>query len=196
MSRISRNQYAQLYGPTTGDKIRLGNTDLYVEIERDLRVPGDELMYGAGKTLRDGMGSDKRLTQEAGCLDLVISNVTILDPFLGVIKADVGIRDGKIVGVGQAGNPAIMDNITPGLATGTSTDAVSGEHMILTAAGIDTHVHYTCPQIIWAALSNGVTTLFGGGIGPVEGSKGVSSTNGPWNLEMMFRSIEDLRICR
>ena len=192
MSRISRNQYAQLYGPTTGDKIRLGNTDLYVEIERDLRVHGDELMYGAGKTLRDGMGSDNQLTQEAGCLDLVITNATILDPFLGVIKADIGIRNGNIVGVGQSGNPAIMDNITPNLVTGTSTDVISGEHMIVTAAGIDTHVHYSCPQIIWTALSNGVTTLFGGGIGPLEGSKGVSSTNGPWNLEMMFRSIENL----
>jgi urease subunit alpha len=194
MSRISRRQYADLYGPTTGDKIRLGDTDLYVEIEQDLRVYGDELVYGGGKTLRDGMGSDNQLTQEAGCLDLVITNVTILDPLLGVVKADVGIRNGRIVGIGKAGNPATMDHVTPGLTTGTSTDAITGEHLILTAAGMDTHVHYICPQQIWAALSNGITTFFGGGIGPTDGTNGVTTTNGPWNLEMMLRSVEGLPI--
>lgn len=194
MSIISRNQYADLYGPTTGDKVRLGDTDLYIEIEKDLRVYGDELVYGGGKTLRDGMGSDNQLTQKAGCLDLVITNVTILDPMLGVIKADVGIRNGRIVGVGKAGNPSTMDNVTPGLTTGTSTDAITGEHLILTAAGMDTHVHYICPQQVWAALSNGITTFFGGGIGPTDGTNGVTTTNGPWNLEMMIRSVEGLPI--
>ncbi len=192
MSKISRKEYADLFGPTTGDKIRLGDSDLYVEIERDLREYGDELVCGGGKTLRDGMGSDNKLTQEAGCLDLVITNVTILDPLLGVVKADVGIRDGRIVGVGKAGNPSTMRGVTPGLATGTATDAITGEHLILTAAGMDTHVHYICPQQVWEALSNGFTTLWGGGIGPSDGTNGVTSTNGPWNLEMMLRAVEGL----
>lgn len=192
--KISRKQYADLYGPTVGDKIRLGDTDLYVEIEEDLRTFGDELVYGGGKTLRDGMGSDNQLTQEAGCLDLVITNVTILDPLLGVVKADVGIRNGRIVGIGKAGNPSTMTGVTPGLATGTATDAITGEHLILTAAGMDTHVHMICPQQVWAALSNGTTTLWGGGIGPTDGTNGVTTTNGSWNIEMMLRSVEGLPI--
>lgn len=194
MSKISRKQYADLYGPTVGDKIRLGDTKLYIEIERDLRTLGDELQYGGGKTLRDGMGSDNQTTQAGGCLDMVITNVTVLDPILGVLKADVGIRDGKIVGVGKAGNPSTMDNVTPGLTTGTATDAIAGEHLILTAAGIDAHVHYICPQQAWSALSNGVTTFWGGGIGPSDGTNGVTTTNGPWNLEMMLRAAEGLPI--
>ena len=195
MTQISRQQYADLYGPTVGDKIRLGNTDLYVEIEKDLRgAYGDELQYGGGKTLRDGMGSENQLTQEAGCLDLVITNVTVIDAILGVIKADVGIRDGKIVGLGKAGNPSTMEGVTLGLVTGTATDAISGEHLILTAGGMDTHVHYIAPQQVYAALSNGITTLWGGGIGPADGTNGVTTANGPWNLEMMLRSIEGLPI--
>jgi urease subunit alpha len=195
MTKMSRQQYADLYGPTVGDKIRLGNTNLYVEIEQDLRaVYGDELQYGGGKTLRDGMGSENQLTQEAGCLDLVITNVTVLEPTLGVVKADVGIRNGRIVGLGKAGNPSTMDGVTPGLVTGASTDAISGEHLILTAGGMDTHVHFISPQQVYAALSNGITTIWGGGIGPVDGSNGVTTTNGPWNLEMMLRSIEGLPI--
>ncbi|WP_165221663.1 urease subunit alpha [Aquisphaera insulae] len=194
MHKISRKQYADLYGPTVGDKIRLGDTDLFIEIERDLRVYGDELQYGGGKTLRDGMGSDNQLTQSSGCLDMVITNVTVLDPILGVVKADVGIRNGKIVGVGKAGNPSTMDGVTPGLSTGTATDAISGEHLILTAAGIDVHVHYICPQQAWAALSNGIGTLWGGGIGPSDGTNGVTTTNGPWNLEMMLRAADGLPI--
>ncbi|MGP0594389.1 urease subunit alpha [Nitrospira sp. T9] len=194
MSKISRKQYADLYGPTTGDKIRLGNTDLYVEIEKDLRVYGDELVTGGGKTLRDGMGSDNQITQSSGCLDLVITNVTILDPILGVIKADVGVRNGRIVGVGKAGNPSTMDGVTPGLTTGTSTDAITGEHLILTAAGMDTHIHFICPQQIWHGLSNGITTLWGGGIGPTDGTNGVTTTNGPWNMEMMLRAVEGLPV--
>ncbi|MEW4566677.1 urease subunit alpha [Tautonia sp. JC769] len=192
--KISRKQYADLYGPTVGDKIRLGDTDLYVEIEKDLRTFGDELVCGGGKTLRDGMGSDNQLTQEAGCLDLVITNVTILDPILGVIKADVGIRNGRIVGVGKAGNPSTMNGVTPGLTTGTATDAITGEHLILTAAGMDAHIHYICPQQVWAALSNGITSFWGGGIGPTDGTNGVTTTNGPWNIEMMLRAAEGLPI--
>ena len=194
MSKISVKQYADLYGPTTGDKIRLGDTSLFVEIERDLRVYGDEIECGGGKTLRDGMGSDNQITQVGGCLDMVITNVTIIDAILGVIKADVGIRNGKIVGVGKAGNPSTMDGVSPGLTTGTATDAISGEHLILTAAGMDTHIHYICPQQVWMGLSNGITTFWGGGIGPSDGTNGVTSTNGPWNLEMMLRAVEDLPI--
>jgi urease subunit alpha len=183
MTQISRRQYADLYGPTVGDKIRLGDTDLYVEIEKDLRsVYGDELQYGGGKTLRDGMGSDNLLTW------------AILDPYLGVIKADVGLREGKIAGIGKAGNPSTMDGVTPGLVTGASTDAISGEHLILTAGGMDTHVHFIAPQQVFAALSNGITTLWGGGIGPADGSNGVTTVNGPWNLEMMLRAVEGLPI--
>ena len=142
MATISRQEYNNLFGPTVGDKIRLGNTDLYVEIEKDLRVYGDELVYGGGKTLRDGMGLANDCSCDQGSLDLVITNVTILDPILGVVKADVGVKDGKIAGIGKAGNPNIMDGVSPDLVTGPSTDAISGEHMILTAAGIDGHVHF------------------------------------------------------
>ena len=131
-----------LFGPTVGDKIRLGNTDLYVQIEKDLRVYGDEAVYGGGKTLRDGMGTANTVTSKDGSLDLVITNVTILDPILGVVKADVGIKDGKIAGIGKAGNPNVMKGVTPTLCTGPSCDAISGEHLILTAAGIDGHVHF------------------------------------------------------
>jgi urease subunit alpha len=194
MSEISRQTYAGLFGPTVGDKVRLADTDLYIEIERDLRVLGDEAIYGGGKTLRDGMGVNNQLTSDGGALDLVITNVTIVDAVLGVVKADVGVKDGVIVGVGKAGNSGTMDAVTPGLDVGPATDAISGEQLILTAGGIDTHVHFVAPQQADAALSNGVTTLFGGGIGPTDGTNGTSITSGPWNIAMMLRSIEALPV--
>jgi urease subunit alpha len=194
MTSISRQEYAGLFGPTVGDKIRLGDTGLYLEIERDLRIPGDEALYGGGKTLRDGMGVNNQLTGEGGALDLVITNVTIVDAILGVVKADVGVKDGLIVGVGKAGNTGTMDGVTPGLDVGPATDAISGEQLILTAGGIDTHVHYVAPQQAYAALSNGVTTLFGGGTGPTDGSNGTTVTAGPWNIAMMLRAVEDLPV--
>lgn len=194
MATISRQEYNNLFGPTVGDKIRLGNTDLYVEIEKDLRVYGDETVYGGGKTLRDGMGTANTITSDAGSLDLVITNVTILDPVLGVIKADVGVKDGKIAGIGKAGNPNIMEGVTPTLCTGPSTDAISGEHLILTAAGIDGHVHFVSPQQAYNCLSNGITTLIGGGIGPTDGSNGTTITSGKWNLEMMLQAAAGLPI--
>jgi urease subunit alpha len=194
MTEISRQEYAGLFGPTVGDKIRLGDTDLFIEIERDLRVLGDEALYGGGKTLRDGMGANNQLTSDSGALDLVITNVTVLDAVLGVVKADVGVKDGLIVGVGKAGNSGTMDGVTPGLDIGPATDAISGEQLILTAGGIDAHVHFVAPQQVYAALSNGVTTFFGGGIGPTDGTKGTSITSGPWNIEMMLRSIEGLPV--
>jgi urease subunit alpha len=183
-----------LFGPTVGDKIRIADTDLYVEIEHDLRVLGDEAIYGGGKTLRDGMGVNNQLTSDGGALDLVITNVTIVDAVLGVVKADVGVKDGLIVAVGKAGNSGTMDAVTPGLDVGPATDAISGEQLILTAGGIDTHVHFVAPQQAAAALSNGVTTLFGGGIGPTDGTNGTSITSGPWNIEMMLRSAEGLPV--
>ncbi len=190
MVMISRQQYSDLYGPTTGDKIRLADTDLYIEIEKDLRVYGEEAVYGGGKTLRDGMGYDNELTNAAGSPDLLITNVTIVDPILGVIKADVGIKDGLICGVGKAGNPGTMSGVTQGLAVGPGADAISGEHLILTAGGIDAHVHFISPQQGITALSNGVTTLLGGGVGPTDGTNGTTITPGTWNIEMMLRAFD------
>ncbi len=195
MATISRQEYNNLFGPTVGDKIRLGNTDLYVQIEKDLRVYyGDEVVYGGGKTLRDGMGLANTTNEKDGSLDLVITNVTILDPILGVVKADVGIKDGKIAGIGKAGNPNVMKGVTPSLVTGPSTDAISGEHCILTAAGIDGHVHFVSPQQAENCLSNGITTLIGGGIGPTDGTNGTTITSGKWNIDKMLQSAEGLPI--
>lgn len=194
MASISRQQHNDLFGPTIGDKIRLADTDLYIEIEKDLRVYGDEALYGGGKTLRDGMGLANTISSKAGALDVVITNVTIIDPFLGVIKADVGIKDGKIAGIGKAGNPNTMQGVTPTLVTGPSTDAISGEHCILTAAGIDGHVHFVAPQQAYDCLSNGITTLIGGGIGPTDGTNGTTITPGTWNVQKMFEACENLPI--
>ena len=194
MATISRQENNNLFGPTVGDKIRLGDTNLYIEIEKDLRVYGDEAVYGGGKTIRDGMGLANTITSEQGSLDLVITNVTIIDAKLGVIKADVGIKDGKIAGIGKAGNPNTMDGVSPELVTGASTDAISGEHLILTAGGIDGHVHFIAPQQAYACLSNGITTLIGGGIGPTDGANGTTITSGRWSLEQMFQSAEGLPV--
>src|SRR5882672_8742858 len=176
MATISRNEYVGLYGPTVGDRIRLGDTSLFVEIERDLR---------------EGTGMDNRLTRAAGAPDLVITNVTIIDAVLGVVKADVGIKDGRICGIGKSGNPNTMDRVSPGLEIGLATDAISGSHLILTAAGIDTHIHFISPQQAQAALSNGTTTLIGGGTGPSDGSYATTVTSGPGNIRMMLRAFEN-----
>lgn len=194
MPTISRKEYSSLFGPTTGDKIRLGETDLYIEIEKDLRGYGDESVYGGGKSLRDGMGANNQYSRDLGVLDLVITNVTIVDAKLGVVKADVGIKDGLISGIGKSGNPAIMSGVTPGMTVGLSTDAISGEHLILTAAGIDSHIHLISPQQAYAALSNGVTTFFGGGIGPTDGTNGTTVTAGPKNMRAMLRAWEGIPV--
>ncbi len=194
MATISRQEYNNLFGPTVGDKIRLGDTDLYVEIEQDLREYGDEVVYGGGKTLRDGMGLANTMTSKEGALDIVITNVTIIDPILGVVKADVGIKDGLIAGIGKSGNPNTMHGVHPDLITGAATDAISGEHLILTAAGIDGHVHLISPQQAYASLSNGITTLFGGGIGPTDGTNGTTITSGKWNTERMLESLEGIPV--
>jgi len=195
MATISRNEYVGLYGPAMGDRIRLGDTGLFVEIERDLRGGfGDEVVFGGGKSLREGMGMDNRLTRAAGAPDLVITNVTVVDAVLGVVKADVGIKDGRICGIGKAGNPQTMDRVTSGLEFGVGTDAISGAHLILTAAGIDTHIHFISPQQAYAALSNGTTTLIGGGTGPSDGSNATTVTPGPHNIAMMLRACEGLPV--
>jgi urease subunit alpha len=191
---MSRQEYVGLYGPTVGDKIRLGDTDLYIAIEKDLRVYGDESVCGGGKTLRDGMGLDNRITSAGGALDLAITNVTIVDAVQGVVKADVGLKDGKIVGIGKCGNPNTMDGVTPGLVVGAATDVISGEQLILTAGGIDSHIHAICPQQVEHGLANGVTTFFGGGLGPTDGSNGTTITSGPWNIEHMLRAFESLPV--
>ena len=194
MPQISRQEYSSLYGPTVGDCIRLGDTELYVEIEKDLRGYGDEVIYGGGKTLRAGEGGDSRSVRDNGVLDLVITNATIIDPILGVVKADVGIRDGRIAGIGKAGNPAVMDNVDPHLVVGNSTDAISGEHLILTAGGIDAHVHLVCPQQAQTAISNGITTFFGGGIGASDGTNGTTITPGAWNIHRIMEAAEALPV--
>ena len=195
MATISRQDYNNLFGPTVGDKIRLGDTNLYVEIERDLRCGyGDEVVYGGGKTLRDGMALANTITSEDGALDMVITNVTIIDPMVGIVKADVGIKDGKIAGIGKSGNPNIMCGVDPNLVTGAATDAISGEHLILTAGAIDGHVHFISPHQAYASLSNGITTLVGGGIGPSDGSNGTTITSGRWNIEQMLKSSEEIPV--
>ena len=194
MATISRQEYNNLFGPTKGDKIRLGDSNLYIEIEKDLREYGDEVVYGGGKTLRDGMGLANTMTSKEGSLDLVITNVTVVDPIVGVVKADVGIKDGKIAGLGKAGNPNTMQGVDPNLVTGAATDAISGEHLILTAAGIDGHVHFISPQQAYASLSNGIMTRIGGGVGPTDGTNGTTITSGRWNIEKILQSIEELPV--
>jgi urease subunit alpha len=192
--RISRARYAALYGPTTGDRFRLADTNLVVEIERDMTVPGDEAVFGGGKSIRDGMAQQSGATRAAGSLDLVITSAVILDAMVGVVKADIGIRDGRIVGLGKAGNPDIMDGVTAGLVIGPGTEVLSGEGLIATAGGIDTHVHMISPQQVWAALSNGVTTMLGGGTGPVDGTNATTTTPGAWNIGRMLQAAEGLPV--
>lgn len=194
MVQISRQNYAQQYGPTVGDKLRLADTDLYVEIERDMTSYGDEAVFGGGKTLRDGMGIDPELTNAHGALDLVITNATIVDPVLGVVKADIGIRGGMIVGIGKAGNPSTMDGVTPTMTIGPGTEALAGENLIATAGGFDPHIHMICPQQAYAAISNGITTFVGGGTGPADGSRATTCTPGPWNIGRMLQAAEELPI--
>jgi urease subunit alpha len=190
---IPRRQYASLYGPTAGDRIRLADTELLIEIEQDLTTPGDEAKFGGGKVLRDGMGQSASATSESGALDVVITNALIVDHW-GIVKADIGIRGGRIVGIGKAGNPDIMSGVTPGMVVGASTEAIAGEGKVVTAGGIDAHVHFICPQLVWTALSAGLTTLIGGGTGPATGTNATTCTPGPWNIHRMLESAEGLPI--
>ena len=188
--KISADKYAMMYGPTTGDKVRLADTSLVIEVEKDYTTYGDESKFGGGKTLRDGMGQSVTTTSANGDLDLVITNCLVLD-YTGIYKADIGIKDGKIAGIGKAGNPDIMDGVTPGMTVGASTEALAGEGLILTAGGIDTHIHYISPQQIDTALYSGVTTMIGGGTGPADGTNATTCTPGPWNIEMMLRAADE-----
>ena len=191
--RIPRAQYAEIFGPTTGDRIRLADTELLIEIERDLTVPGDEAKFGGGKVLRDGMGQSAFASSAEGALDLVITNAVIVDHW-GIVKADIGIRAGRIVGIGKAGNPDIMDGVDPAMVVGPGTEAIAAEGRIVTAGAIDAHVHFICPQLAWEALSAGITTLIGGGTGPATGTNATTCTPGPWNLHRMLQAAEGLPV--
>ncbi|MCU1537216.1 MAG: urease, alpha subunit, partial [Humibacillus sp.] len=185
---ISRAAYASLYGPTVGDQVRLADTDLWIEVERDLTVGGEEAVFGGGKSIRESMVQGTT-TRAEGAPDTVVTNALVLD-WWGVVKADVGIRDGRIVGIGRAGNPDISDGVDPALQIGPSTDVISGEGKILTAGGIDLHVHFLSPSQIHEALATGLTTLAGGGTGPSEGSKATTVTPGAWHLGAMHRALD------
>ncbi len=191
--KISRKHYASLYGPTVGDRVRLGDTDLIIEVEEDRIIPGEEAVFGGGKTIRDGMGQSARATSSSGQLDTVITSALILD-YTGVIKADIGIKDGRIVGIGHAGNSDLMPHVTPGMEIGPGTEAISGEGRIITAGGIDTHIHFICPQQCWEALSAGLTTMIGGGTGPANGTAATTCTPGPWNIHRMLEASEGIPI--
>jgi len=196
MAELSRARYAQLYGPTTGDRIRLADTDLLIEVTDDLcggpGRAGDEAVFGGGKVLRESMGQG-RATRAEGAPDTVITGAVILDHW-GVVKADVGIRDGRVVALGKAGNPDIMDGVHPALVVGPSTEVISGNGRILTAGAIDCHVHLICPQIVDEALGGGITTLIGGGTGPAEGSKATTVTPGAWHLARMLEAMDGLPV--
>ena len=187
---ISGSKYAMMYGPTTGDKVRLAYTDLVIEVEKDYTTYGDECKFGGGKTLRDGMGQSVTTTSENGDLDLVITNCLIVD-YTGIYKADIGIKDGVIAGIGKAGNPAVMDGVTPGMIVGASTEALAGEGLIVTAGGIDSHIHFISPSQIDCALYSGVTTMIGGGTGPADGTNATTCTPGPWNMKMMLKAADE-----
>ncbi|HWK03942.1 MAG TPA: urease subunit alpha [Puia sp.] len=185
---INRIKYANLYGPTTGDKVRLGDTDLLIEIEKDHTVYGDEAKFGGGKTIRDGMAQSATATRKEGVLDFVITGVIIIDHW-GIVKADIGIKDGKIAGIGKAGNPDTMD-VDEGMVIGASTEVHGGAGLIATAGGIDTHIHFICPQQIEHALYSGVTTMIGGGTGPADGTNATTVTPGAWNIQRMLEAAD------
>ena len=194
MTELSRARYADLYGPTTGDRVRLADTDLLIEIERDLSggpgLAGDEVVFGGGKVIRESMGQS-RATRAEGTPDTVITGVVVLD-HTGIFKADLGIRDGRISALGKAGNPDTMDGVHPALVIGPETEVIAGNGRILTAGGIDAHVHFIAPGIADEALASGITTLVGGGTGPAEGTKATTVTPGSWHLERMLAALDDL----
>jgi urease subunit alpha len=189
---IPRRTYADLYGPTKGDRIRLADTDLIIEIEKDFTHYGDEITFGGGKVIRDGMGQSSTALREtqAGALDLVITNAVILDHW-GIVKGDIGIKNGRIVKVGKAGNPDTMEGVDPELVVGAATEVIAGEHLIVTAGGVDSHIHFISPQQVYAAISNGITTMIGGGTGPATGTAATTCTPGAWNLARMLEAAEE-----
>ena len=188
MSRIDRRAYAEMFGPTTGDRVRLGDTELWIEVERDFTVYGEEVKFGGGKVIRDGMGQ-AQTSRADGALDTVITNALILDHW-GVVKADIGIRGGRIAGIGKAGNPDVQPGVT--LIVGPGTEVIAGEGMIATAGGIDAHIHFICPQQVEEALMSGITTMLGGGTGPATGTNATTCTPGAWHLARMLEAAEAL----
>ena len=187
--RLTRRQYADLYGPTTGDRVRLADTELFIRIERDLTTAGEEAKFGGGKVLRDGMGQAARATRADQTLDLVLTNAVVVDHW-GIVKADLGVRDGRIVGVGKAGNPDLMAGVSPGMVVGAGTEVIAAEGRIVTAGGLDAHVHFICPQLVTEAISAGLTTLVGGGTGPATGTNATTCTPGEWNIHRMLEAAE------
>jgi urease subunit alpha len=189
MSKISREAYASMYGPTVGDRVRLGDSELFIQVEEDRTSYGDEVKFGGGKVIRDGMGQCQRQADEV--VDLVITNALILDHW-GIVKADVGIKDGRIAGIGKAGNPDTQDGVD--ILVGPGTEAIAGEGQILTAGGIDAHIHFICPQQVEEALMSGITTMLGGGTGPATGTNATTCTPGPWNIRRMLQAAEGLPV--
>jgi len=187
MSKIGRQAYAEMYGPTTGDRVRLGDTEIIIEVEDDKTVYGDEVKFGGGKVIRDGMGQGQAVSKD--CVDVVITNALILDHW-GIIKADIGIKNGRIAAIGKAGNPDVQANVD--ITIGASTEAIAGEGFITTAGGIDAHIHFICPQQVEEALMSGVTTMLGGGTGPTTGTNATTCTPGPWNISRMLQAADEL----
>jgi urease subunit alpha len=183
--KIARKAYAEMFGPTTGDRVRLADTELFIEIERDFTIYGEEVKFGGGKVIRDGMGQSQRTSKET--VDTVITNAVIVD-HTGIVKADIGIKDGRIAAIGKAGNPDIQPGVT--IVIGPGTEVIAGEGKLVTAGGIDTHIHFICPQQIDHALASGVTTLIGGGTGPAHGTFATTCTPGPWHLERMLQAAD------
>src|SRR5271154_5722549 len=186
MARITRAAYADMFGPTTGDRVRLADTDLIVEVENDLTTYGEEVKFGGGKVIRDGMGQSQA-SQAQGAVDTVITNAVVLDHW-GIVKADVGLRDGRIFRIGKAGNPDVQPGVD--IIIGPGTEIIAGEGKILTAGGIDAHIHFICPQQIDDALASGITTLVGGGTGPAHGTFATTCTPGPWHIERMLQAAD------
>lgn len=187
---VDRKQYANILGPTAGDKIRLGDTEIIIEIEKDFTHYGDEAVFGGGKTVRDGMGQNVTAKRDEGVLDLCITGAVIIDHW-GIVKGDIGIKDGKIVGIGKAGNPDTMDGVSPNMIIGASTEVHGGKGYIVTAGGIDTHIHYICPQQIETSLYSGITTMIGGGTGPNDGTNATTVTPGKFNMQKMLEAAEE-----
>ena len=192
MNKISRKKYADMYGPTTGDRIRLADTSLILEVEKDYAVYGDEAKFGGGKTARDGMGQSCKVRDD-NCPDTVITSAVIVD-YWGIVKADIGIKDGKICGIGKAGNPAIMDGVDENLVIGAGTEVIAGEGLIVTAGGLDTHIHFISPTQMRTALYSGITTMIGGGTGPADGTNATTCSPGRFNIERMLEAAEELPI--
>ncbi len=189
MTKISRRAYADMFGPTTGDRVRLADTELFIEVEKDFTIYGEEVKFGGGKVIRDGMGQSQRISKEI--VDTVITNALIVDHW-GIVKADIGIKGGRIAAIGKAGNPDVQPGVT--IIIGPGTEVIAGEGLIATAGAIDAHIHFICPQQVDEALMSGVTTMIGGGTGPATGTNATTCTPGPWYIERMYQAVEELPI--